>query len=234
MTDSSSPSTASRSPRLALLALLSFSAAVVTGCPGSLQDPERFLDGAAGSCPDVQATIISGTCAASGCHSAADKQQGLDLQSPGVASRLVNVPATEGTGLLIDPNAPQGSILYKKITATPPFGARMPFGQTPLDAATIACVLDWITAQVQADGGSDSSVASDDGSEPPPGDDATTTPPPSDASGTMTGMDATTTTPKDAGSDAHVKRDSGTTMDATSSQPEAAAPDDASDDAATD
>src|SRR6185437_7272428 len=114
---------------ISTLAFAALAGAVITGCPGTLQDPERFLgDGAAGggSCPDVQTTIIQGTCAVGGCHSTADKQQGLDLQSPNPDSRLVNVPATEGTGLLIDPNAPQTSILYVKLSATPPFGARMP------------------------------------------------------------------------------------------------------------
>jgi hypothetical protein len=98
-----------------------------------------------------------------------------------------------GPGLLVDPSNPTMSVVYTKLTATPPFGARMPFGQTPLDDATIACVLQWITVQVTDGGaGDDSSAseastddgpASDDSSSPPPDDGATpvedaTTPPP--------------------------------------------------------
>jgi hypothetical protein len=39
------------------------------------------------------------------------------------------------------------SIVYAKVTFTPPFGSRMPLGKPPLDDPTIACVLAWISAQ---------------------------------------------------------------------------------------
>ena len=147
--------------------------AVCVGCPGSLEDPDRFaLDGAGAACPDITQTLFPTDCATAQCHSAAVKQQGLDLQSPDVLARLVGVPATGGPGLLIDPSTPQASVIYTKLTATPPFGARMPFGETPLDDGTVACVLQWITAQVDG-GASDGSTADatvEDGSA---GDDAT-------------------------------------------------------------
>jgi hypothetical protein len=160
------------------------------GCPGTLDDPARFLDagaaadvsapvegdeaGAGGSCPDVPG-LLAQTCTASTCHSASNKAQGLDLQSPDVAARLVGVPATEGAGVLIDPSAPAKSVLYAKLTASPPFGARMPLGAAPLDAPTLACVLAWVTQAADAAGpdaaspngaGTDASspdAASDDG-----------------------------------------------------------------------
>jgi hypothetical protein len=144
------------------------------GCPGSLDDPGRFLDAGAadasapvegdeaaagGSCPDVPG-LLAQSCTASSCHSASTKAQGLDLQSPDVAARLVGVPATEGAGLLVDPSAPSKSVLYAKLTASPPFGARMPLGAAPLDTATLACVLAWVT---QAAGGAGTDAASPDG-----------------------------------------------------------------------
>jgi hypothetical protein len=96
-------------------------------------------------CPDVPQEVIAARCATSGCHSAADKAQGLDLQSPDLAARLVGVAATETTGfLLIDPAAPENSAVYAKLTAAPPYGARMPLGRTALDDATLACVLAWV------------------------------------------------------------------------------------------
>jgi hypothetical protein len=161
------------------MAVLSLVAACV-GCPGSLEDPGRFTS-ATGTCPDIPQDVFQKTCSATvGCHSATDKQLGLDLQSPNVASRLVGIKAMGGPGLLIDPSNPSASILYEKLTATPPFGLRMPDGQTPLDDATIACVLQWITTQV-TDGGEDgaaSEASSDDGppnmgddGPPAPGDD---------------------------------------------------------------
>jgi hypothetical protein len=153
------------------------SGGVTWGCPGTLDDPARFVDagaagaadvsapvqgeeageaGALGSCPDVPA-LLAQTCTASTCHSASNKAQGLDLQSPDLAARLVGVPATEGPGLLVDPSAPTKSVLYAKLTANPPFEARMPLGAAPLDAPTLACVLDWVTQTAAAsdDGGAE-------------------------------------------------------------------------------
>jgi hypothetical protein len=151
-----------------LCALVSVLAAI-SGCPGTLEDPERFFDAAgggseadppgdvhasddagalpdAGNCPDVPQAVFQANCTSAGCHNAQDKARGLDLQSPGVAARLVGVPATEGPGLLIDPSAPSSSVLYTKLTTKPPFGARMPLGSA-LDEPTIACVLTWIGQQ---------------------------------------------------------------------------------------
>jgi hypothetical protein len=132
-------------------------AAATAGCPTPLDDPGRFdgngsasgaetggdgQDGGA-ACPDIP-QFFAATCTAGGCHNASDEAQGLDLRSPDVASRLVNVMATEGPGLLVDPSAPSASILYLKLTASPPFGAQMPLGQKPLSGAMTACVLDWV------------------------------------------------------------------------------------------
>jgi hypothetical protein len=160
-------------------AIVSVVAACV-GCPASLEDPGRFTDALGGPCPDVPQDVFIKVCSTSGCHSAVDKMLGLDLQSPDVASRLVGVNAMGGPGLLVDPSSPSTSILYTKLTATPPFGARMPFAEAPLPDATIACVLQWITLQVSdagsEDAGPDEASADDgppvDDSSPEPVDDA--------------------------------------------------------------
>jgi hypothetical protein len=149
---------------------------MTAGCPGTLEDPAAFLDAAragdlaadaslseAGNCPDVPRSVFIPSCTTVGCHDAQTKTQGLDLQSPGVASRLVGVPATEGPGLLIDPSAPSSSVLYLKLTPKPPFGARMPLVGR-LDDATIACVLAWVTAQGTTTGDSDAGDDLDGGS----------------------------------------------------------------------
>jgi hypothetical protein len=177
--------------RIAVVTLV----AACVGCPGSLEDPSRFSD-AAGSCPDVPTALFATTCSTTaGCHSATDKQLGLDLQTPGVASRLIGVHPVGGPGLLVDPSNPAMSVVYTKLTAMPPFGVRMPFGEAPLDDATVACVLQWITLQV-TDGGADSS-ASDAAADDGPGSDDSSSPPPDDA--TMPIDDATTPPPPDAG-----------------------------------
>jgi hypothetical protein len=136
--------------------------AAAWGCPGTLDDPARFFveagvtedasvsggDGG-GECPDVP-SLFARTCTAATCHSAGNKAQGLDLQSPNLDARLVGVAASEGSGFLIDPSEPSKSVLYRKLTPTPPSGARMPLGAAPLDDATMACVLAWITGQASA------------------------------------------------------------------------------------
>ncbi len=142
--------------RIALVTLV----AACLGCPGSLEDPGRFADAGA-ACPDVPQDIFGKICSTSGCHDAVDKMGGLDLQSPNVTSRLVGVPSTGGPGLLINPSNPATSALYTKLTPMVPFGVRMPFNEPPLDDATIACVLDWITAQVADAGSQDGALASD-------------------------------------------------------------------------
>jgi hypothetical protein len=145
------------------------------GCPGTLDDPSRFLvDGLqteggdeASACPDVPTAVFAPACATAGCHSTADKVQGLDLQSTGLSARLVGVPA-QGGGLLIDPLAPTQSILYLKMTSTPPFGARMPLAKAPLDDTTLACTLGWIAEQTGAigyDAGPPDATADDAGIE---------------------------------------------------------------------
>jgi hypothetical protein len=125
-----------------------------TACPGTLDDPARFTtdggsgggEGGDGGCPDIPTQVFAKVCSTSGCHTTADKIQGLDLQAPAVASRLVGVCA-RGGGLLIDLTHPMQSVIYEKVTIAPPFGARMPLGMPPLDDPTIACLLTWISQQ---------------------------------------------------------------------------------------
>ncbi len=148
------PSPFSLPARLGVLGAL----LVCTACPGSLEDPVLFLADAASpdspedaapfladaACPDIPTQVFQPACAA--CHSAALEQGGLDLQSPDVAARLVGVTA-QGGGLLVDLAHPATSVLYTKLTPMPPFGARMPLVGPPLDDATMACVLTWISQQ---------------------------------------------------------------------------------------
>lgn len=134
----------------------------LTGCPGKLDDKERFLVDAAplddaapagdagkdaGSCGDVVARILVPSCGGTGCHGATAPQQGLDLVSPDVASRVVGVTAKVCGSTLADPSAPESSLLYTKLSAKPACGAQMPLARPPLSSADAACVLAWIAAQ---------------------------------------------------------------------------------------
>ena len=126
---------------LALVALVA-----LAGCPGSLEDPQRFADQFGGGCPDVPA-LFQSSCASAGCHSTSDLAGSLDLASPMVFGRLSGKMAAGGPGLLIDPDQPEASVLYSKLTAAPPFGSRMPLAAEALDDATVACVLAWIDGE---------------------------------------------------------------------------------------
>jgi hypothetical protein len=148
--------------RIPLFAGTLLAALAWAGCAGTLTDPAAFMDesgdsGAANvgvdapataACPDVPTTFVQ-SCGTSSCHDATTKAEGLDLWSPGVASRLVGVAASEGVGLLIDPSTPSKSVVYTKLLPAPPFGARMPTGGK-LDDATIQCVLAWVTTEASS------------------------------------------------------------------------------------
>jgi len=118
----------------------------LAGCPGSLDDPERFagqfgLEG--GVCPDVP-SFLATTCTAASCHAATAPAAGLDLASPGLYGRVSGKMASGGPGLIVDPSDPTSSVLYTKLQVPPPFGSRMPLVGAPLDDTTVACVLTWI------------------------------------------------------------------------------------------
>ena len=135
---------------------------LLTGCPGKLDDIERFLvDSAAlddagngsavpddtGACGDVIARIFVPSCGDTACHSATAPQQGLDLASPGVAMRVVNVSGRVCMSTLADPKNPEASLLYTKLLPKPTCGAQMPLARPPLSSADAACVLAWIADQ---------------------------------------------------------------------------------------
>lgn len=141
------------------------------GCPGELSNKEEFeayaeshgdagastmstagtssgTSGSAGSgsCGDVVTRIFVPSCGGTGCHSAVGPQQGLDLVSPGVASRVVGVAAKQCLQVLADPANPEESVMYKKLLIRPECGAQMPLARPPLSSADVACVLAWIAA----------------------------------------------------------------------------------------
>jgi hypothetical protein len=146
------------SERVAFAFASACAAALVSACAGTLDDPDRFRDGGAptppaaeaaagpaSTCPPIETGVLAPKCASAGCHTATGGAGNLDLASPDVLGRLANKAATGGPGSLVVPGDPDKSVLYSKLTATPPFGSRMPLGSN-LDDATLACVHDWIAA----------------------------------------------------------------------------------------
>lgn len=131
-------------PSIGLLLLIPALLPALAGCPGSLDNPERFKDGGGADCSDVPA-LLAMKCGTSGCHASSNPANGLDLASDDPMGRLSGKAATGGMGTIIDPSAPEDSVLYQKLTDSPPFGGRMPPG-APFDETTMACILSWIEA----------------------------------------------------------------------------------------
>jgi hypothetical protein len=169
--------------RVRLVAALAVLALIVPACAGTLSDREAFevaleeggaseagafeagtpTPGAGASaspveassgCPDVPTSVFAAQCGLSGCHGANSPANGLDLVSPNVRARLLGHRASGGPGVLIDPGGnSNASVLYLKLTSSPPFGARMPLAGAPLDDATMACVAAWIATPAATDSG---------------------------------------------------------------------------------
>jgi hypothetical protein len=114
-----------------------------------------------GCAAQVPAAIFDVSCVATACHNAMDHAFALDLQSPGVAARLVNQPSLEATEpdgctplKLIDPNDWSQSYILLKVeespTTNPPgpqAGTQMPQQGAKLNAAQIACLQGWVEAE---------------------------------------------------------------------------------------
>ena len=100
-----------------------------------------------GPCGDVVARIFEPSCGGTGCHGSVAAQQDLDLVSPGVASRVVGVTGTGCSVTLADPADPEASLIYQKLSPTPPCGSPMPLARPALSDQDAACVLAWIAAQ---------------------------------------------------------------------------------------
>lgn len=136
-------------PRLPLVAALLPLSAALVGCPGTIDDFAPYRGGGdGGTCADVPTEIFGKRCATAGCHTGATPAGSLDLTPSGVEMRVVGKPASmDCGGTLADPMSPKASILYLKLSTTPPCGSPMPLGGAALSAADQQCVLDWITAQ---------------------------------------------------------------------------------------
>jgi len=92
----------------------------------------------------IQANVFTPICAQ--CHIGASAPQGLQLDAAHSYALLVGVPSNEKpTVLRVKPGDPDSSYMYQKITgASGIAGGQMPLGQTPLPAATIAAIRQWI------------------------------------------------------------------------------------------
>jgi hypothetical protein len=136
-----------------LLALLgTCSAWVLVGCAGSLDNPEDFVDTGI-EVKDAE-MILAESCGTVGCHSdGAQPAAGLDLLSPGVEARVVDVDATGvtcGNDVLVVAGDPDGSHMLDKVLGI--CGLQMP-PVTPLPPDEVEVLRDWIDDLGSSSGG---------------------------------------------------------------------------------
>ncbi len=159
---------------------IAFIVLLLAGCPGAIDDPAPFivarLDASTPArCPDGVSVrdLFARRCATIGCHDAVTQLINLDLQSPGVASRVLGQrSAACGGRTLADPNDPERSSLLLKLRAAPPCGDRMPLGTPAFSPEEIACVRGWILRRGEepVDSGTSDAAIVPTGDAAPPDD----------------------------------------------------------------
>ena len=97
----------------------------------------------------IQRNLFTPTCAVAGCHTGpagSGLPSGMDLTSEDASyTNLVSVASVEDpTSLRVAPGDAGNSYMISKLEGTASVGARMPFGGTPLDPATIDVIRAWI------------------------------------------------------------------------------------------
>jgi hypothetical protein len=141
--------------RLAVLAILSFSAAA---CTKEKREPPLATGGATGpaTLSSMQAEIFTLSCAISGCHdNRATPAGALTMTSvQATYAGLVNRNSTQAPGRkLVAPAAPDDSYLVDKLTgvhlAVGGTGRRMPQDAAPLTPEEIDRVVTWINDGAQ-------------------------------------------------------------------------------------
>ena len=121
----------------------------LAGCAGSLDNPDRFGDGGSNLsgfvCPSLakpaKAEVILKKCV-SGCHSAAVRESGLDLESSGAAARLVDVSTTACPPRHRVDHLDGGTLQELITQASPTCTSSMPPGGG-LTNGEVACIVEW-------------------------------------------------------------------------------------------
>jgi hypothetical protein len=174
-------------PKTSWLVCLGFLAAVLGGCAGKLDNPQRFSSavknytegvGVAGSAapsapaafmgdprteaPPCVLQLFKTTCALAGCHAKGSAQ--IDLASDNVADRLVDQTSNSDlcSGRTYVASDGTASLLLDKLSDKPPCGARMPAAGM-LSAEDEQCLSSWVRSVY---GGADGADGADAGAGP--------------------------------------------------------------------
>jgi hypothetical protein len=113
--------------------------------------PANAAGGTAGtgaSIPCDGFAVVAANCGTSGCHG-----QGSNLEafatSEAAARTYIGSPGTlacSGQGDVIDADDPPASLMLTKLSDDPPCGQPMPLSGSPLTAAEIQCIEEWLGA----------------------------------------------------------------------------------------
>jgi len=132
------------------LVLLAFGA-LLSGCPGALANPERFLvatdagmDGGM-LCGDVEKTILLPSCGGAGsCHENPGAASNLDLVGAGIPARIRAQTSTCQSKSMT-------AFILEKVKPSPSCGGPMPLAADPLSDFAISCLEKYLADVV--DGG---------------------------------------------------------------------------------
>lgn len=118
---------------------------VTSGCPGTLENPERFDAGTGPTgCPDIATVLIPQRCSISGCHNTMTAAGELDMEAPNLAERVVDVEAAGCDGLLVDSENLEESVMYKVVVQDGTTCLPMPQVGAALTADEAQCFLDFL------------------------------------------------------------------------------------------
>jgi hypothetical protein len=140
------------------LALVSVLIAACSGGDGSGLPPVLPPGAFGPNLSEIQANILTPSCATTGCHLGAGAPQGLRLDEANSYGMLVGIASSEEPSILrVAPGDPNNSYLIQKLEGSTSVGAQMPLNAPPLEQASIDVVRQWIT-----DGAIDDRIPSSD------------------------------------------------------------------------
>jgi hypothetical protein len=135
----------------------------LAGCPGDLENPERFMMATPPDC-DAPTEVFAMRCAIAGCHGTGAPIYQID--APDFPASYIDVPTTGCSEYkYIDSASPEDSFIFRKVSMDDPGCAtsRMPAdGTAPLSDEEIECVRGWLY-HVQSAGPSDGGAGDVDG-----------------------------------------------------------------------
>ncbi len=128
-----------------LLLVFTISLAII-GCSDSGDSPTAPTGGGGlidtvSFATDIAPLITGNSCLNSGCHGNGSSTGGFSF---GSASYNAVMSASGTNGSLIIAGNAASSNFYLKLTATPPFGSRMPLGRTALSTTELDKIKAWI------------------------------------------------------------------------------------------